>query len=87
MENEHDCMLSTIDNPYNPFVDFDSWLQYDKLKGHNSCERLDRIAQISDDMSELEKDVEYERAIDEIVRYDILGVYCKVTPQTIPLTH
>ena len=87
MEHEHDFMLSTIDNPFNPFKDFNSWLQFDKDNGHNCCERLARIARISDDMSELEKDREYERAIDEIIRYDIFGIYCKVTPQFVPLMH
>ena len=83
MIEEHDCMLSTVDNPFNPFEDFSSWLQYDKANDHHCCERLDRIAQIFEDMSELEKDMEYERAIDEIIQYDPLGIYCKVTPDTV----
>ena len=68
-------MLSTLDNPYNPFEQFASWLRYDKDFGYNCCERVARVAQVSDDMSELEIDLETERAIDEIVKYDILGVY------------
>ena len=78
-----ECMLSTIDNPYNPFENFASWLRFDKDEGYNCCERLDRIAQISDDMSEVEIDEEVERAIDEIIKYDFLGVYVKVTPETV----
>lgn len=76
-------MLSTLDNPYNPFEQFASWLRYDKDFGYNCCERVARVAQVSDDMSELEIDLETERAIDEIVKYDILGVYVKVTPETV----
>lgn len=78
-----ECMLSTIDNPYNPFEQFDSWLRFDKDFGYDCCEILARIAQIRDDMSELEQDEEYERAIDDIVKYDFLGVYVKVTPETV----
>ena len=78
-----ECMLSTIDNPYNPFEQFASWLRYDKDFGYNCCERVDRIAQVFDDMSELEVDAEIERAIDEIIKYDFLGVYVKVTPETV----
>ena len=37
-------MLSTIDNPFNPFDDFDSWFHYDIEKGYNSCSYLARIA-------------------------------------------
>lgn len=78
-----ECMLSTVDNPYNPFDQFDSWLRYDKDLGYNCCEVLDRIVLIREDMSELEKDAEYERAIDEIVKHDFLGIYVKVTPETV----
>jgi hypothetical protein len=78
-----ECMLSTIDNPYNPFEEFASWLRFDKDCGYNCCERLDRIAQVFDDMSEIEVDEEVERAIDEIIKYDFLGVYVKVTPETV----
>lgn len=31
------AMLTTIDNPYNPFDKFDEWLDYDLLAGHNCC--------------------------------------------------
>ena len=73
------CMLTTIDNPFNPFTQFDSWFLFDVEKGYNSCERLARIAELSDDLSQKEIDEEIERAIDEIIRYDILGVYKKVS--------
>ena len=45
-----DCMLTTFDNPYNPFDDFTLWLLYDKEQGYNTCERLARIAKLSDDI-------------------------------------
>lgn len=79
----HDSMLTTVDNPYDPFEDFDSWLMFDKEKGYNSSERLARIAILTDEMSDVEFDEEIERAIDEIIKYDILDVYKKVTkPKT-----
>ena len=78
-----DCMLSTIDNPYNPYKDFDSWLLYDAEKGYNSCCRLARIANFTDDMSQEEVDVETERAIDEIIKFDPFNIYVKVRKDTI----
>ena len=72
------CMLSTIDNPYNPFEDFDSWLRFDMEKGYNSCAYLARIARTSDQFSEEENNVEVERAIDEIVAHDFMNIYMKV---------
>jgi hypothetical protein len=78
----NDCKLTTIDNPFDPFEQFDSWLMFDKEKGYNSCERLARIAEITDDMTQKEIDDENERAIDEIIKHDIFNVYQKVTRQT-----
>lgn len=38
------CALTTFDNPFDPFEQFDLWYQYDTDKGYNSCAYLDRIA-------------------------------------------
>ena len=72
------CMLTTVDNPFNPFEQFTSWWLFDIEKGYNSCSRLMRIAKLSDDMSSKEEEDEIERTIDEIVKYDFLDVYKKV---------
>lgn len=80
MSNE--CMLSTNDNPFNPFEDFDAWFMFDIEKGYNSCSYLATIAKLDDDMSDEEQNREIERAIDEIVAYDFLDLYKKVTKQT-----
>lgn len=61
------CALSTTDNPYNPFTDFDSWYCFDLDKGYSSCSYLDRIAMTSSAFTDEENMREIERAIDEIV--------------------
>lgn len=76
-------MLTTFDNPYNPFEQFDSWFQYDVDKGHHSCSFLDRIARTSDQLSEKENDEEIERAIDEIIKYDFENKYRKVDENSV----
>lgn len=81
MENRY--MLTTVDNPYDPFEQFDSWLLFDVEKGYNSCAYLGRIARTSDQLSENENDLEVERAIDEIVKYDFRNIYVKVNRQTV----
>ena len=78
----NDCMLTTFDNPFDPFDQFTSWLLFDKEKGHNTCEYLARIANLSDDMSQEEVDIEVERAIDSIIKYDQTNTFKKVTKQT-----
>lgn len=81
-----DCMLTTFDNPYNPFDDFTLWLLYDKEQGYNTCEKLARIAKLSDDMSQDEIDAETDRAMDEIIFYDFLNIYKKVWQDSKPET-
>lgn len=70
--------LTTFDNPYDPFKDFNNWFLFDVGKGYNSCDYLGRIAHTSDQLSEYENDKEIERAIDEIVLYDPFNIYKKV---------
>lgn len=72
------CALTTFDNPYNPFEQFTSWFLFDEEKGYHSCAYLGRIARTSNQFSDEENDVEIERAIDEIIRYDFRNIYRKL---------
>lgn len=77
------CMLTTFDNPYNPFEQFTSWFLFDVEKGYNTCSYLGRIARTSDQLSDEENELEINRAIDEIIKYDFRNIYKKVTMQTV----
>lgn len=74
-------MITTFDNPYNPFEQFTSWFLFDAEKGYNSCSYLGRIARTSEQLSDEENDLEVERAIDEIIKYDFRNIYKKVQQQ------
>lgn len=74
---EEDVMLTTTDNPYDPFTQFDQWLMFDVSKGYGSCEYLGRIARTSDQLSDKENNREVERAIDEIITMDFRNLYTK----------
>ena len=73
-----ECRLTTFDNPYDPFKQFNSWFLFDIEKGYNSCGYLARIARTTDQMSDTENEEEIERAIDEIIQYDFMNIYKKV---------
>ena len=81
METEY--LLTTLDNPYNPFVDFTSWYMFDCEKGHNTSSRLARIANFDSEMTQKEREEEMDRAMDLIVRYDLEDIYIKCNREQI----
>lgn len=72
------CMLTTFDNPYDPFTQFEKWFLFDTEKGYNTCAYLGRIVRTSDEFTDEENEQANERAIDEIIKYDFRNIYKKV---------
>lgn len=67
-------MLTTTDNPYNPFDDFDSWYAYDQAKGHCTCEYLARSCNdLGPELSELETVQSKNAIIEQICRINATG--------------
>ena len=75
---EKGFMLTTLDNPFDPFTDFTSWYMFDCEKGHNTSSRIARVANLNSEMSQKEVDDAMDRAIDLIVKYDLEDKYIKV---------
>jgi len=76
-----EVMLTTVDNPYDPFTQFEDWKAFDEFNGYYTCEYLARIAATSPDLSDADNSAEMERAIDEICKINVLGIYKKVKKQ------
>lgn len=72
-------MITTVDNPFNPFTDFDEWYQYDTTQGYYTCSYLARIVKSSDELSEMDEEDAIDKAIDEIVSMNVLGIYKKIS--------
>lgn len=60
-------MLTTIDNPFDPFDQFDEWYNFDETKGYCTCGLIARIAKTSDSLPESMNLEEIYRAFDEII--------------------
>jgi hypothetical protein len=71
-------MLSTMDNPWDPFTHFDEWNEYDERSGYYTTQYLARLTLSSPDLSEADQSNAIESAIDEVIRENILGIYKKV---------
>lgn len=73
------AMLTTVDNPYNPFDDYDAWYAFDYRLGYHTPGLLARIAMVSEELSEVDQSLVIQEAIDEIVSENISGMHRKVT--------
>lgn len=76
--NNGEYRLTTQDNPFDPFKEFDQWFLFDSEKGYGTCGLLARVANLTPDMTEEEERIETNRAIDEIVSNDFQNIYRKV---------
>lgn len=72
-------MLTTVDNPFDPFTRFDEWYAYDVRMGYGTSAFLDRVAMVSDDLSEPDVALAIQNAIDDIIEENVSGVWRKVS--------
>jgi hypothetical protein len=77
--NEPEYMLTTVDNPFDPFTQFDEWMAYDVMMGYNTAAFLARVARVSDDLSEPDQQLAISLAIEEICEENVSGMWRKVS--------
>ena len=73
--------LTTKDNPFNPFSQFDQWLMFDINQGYNTCELLGRFVKNSQYLTANDNNAEIERAIDSIIFNDFQNLYVKLVDE------
>ncbi len=72
-------MLSLVDNPYDPFTEYDLWKIFDTQSGFDTAGLLARLVHTSDSISEADQEAAVESAIDSIVSNpSFAGLYKKV---------
>lgn len=76
-----DHMLTTIDNPFDPFTQWKEWYTWDEQAGYHTTSFLARMVKTSYDMSEADQEQAITDAIDEIVKENVLGLYRKVSKE------
>jgi len=75
-------MLSTVDNPWNPFKNFDEWYEFDVSHSYNTLAYVARIANTNSDMDDSTYTKEVNKAIDDILKYNPLPIYIRVSEDT-----
>lgn len=79
MNPDEDVMLTTLDNPYDPFTQWDEWYEFDTSHGYHTAAYVARQVVSSDEISDADQLVALNNAIDDIISENLSGNYKKVT--------
>ena len=71
-------LLTTVDNPYSPFNDFNRWYMEDSRLGYNTCSMIARLTSSADDFND---DADFA-VMRQIIQYDWSGKHVMVTQAT-----
>jgi hypothetical protein len=85
LRHSTEYMLTTFDNPFNPFTQFDEWYTWDMRAGYDTLGFLDRILITSPELSEADQNLAIDQAIDEIVKENVSGMHRKVSRESFSL--
>lgn len=78
VSNEKEYMLTTIDNPFNPFTESDKWSEFDSEHGYYTSNYLARVLKTPFGLSDEDEISDVNEAIDSIIENDPFGIYIKV---------
>ena len=64
---EHFAMVTTYDNPFNPWIDYEGWRVWDISHGYNTESMIAHFANYSETMGVNDSLIEFNRASDELI--------------------
>lgn len=74
-----ECYITTEDNPFNIFEDFDNWKQYDEDHNYFTCEYIARVRDTYPQSIDSEDEqLIMNQVFDDIIELNLLGNYKKV---------
>lgn len=68
-------LLSTTDNPYNPFGQFDEWYAYDEDHGYHTSSYVARLTFLGEALSDRENQIAINDAVRKIYQSNPKGLY------------
>jgi hypothetical protein len=72
-------MLTTVDNPWSPFDNYDEWFEFDRSAGYDTPGLLARIAKTSFNLSDADYELSLVQAMKEIATENVSGMHRIVT--------
>jgi hypothetical protein len=70
-------MLTTDDNPYDPFTEWEAWDQYDRQMGYHTTACLARLVKDSHELPDAVRSQAIEDAIDDFLEVIVTGTEAK----------
>lgn len=78
MDDRVQYALTTSDNPYDPFTQYEEWNAFDESRGYYTAALLARVAVTSEELSDVDQDQALDDAISEILWMNDNGLYIRV---------
>lgn len=70
--------VTTLDNPFDPFDDYENWKRFDEDYGYHTESLICRYLEASPEFGEDIYNKAVEDAVDKVVHYNFTGNYRKV---------
>ena len=80
--NDDDFMITTKDNPFSPFYQWEEWNAFDMQAGYNTCGLMARLVDVDPSAFEFDEVEALEKAMNKVLRLNLTGNYIKVTRNT-----
>lgn len=75
---ESEFLITTIDNPYNPYTQYEDWGRFDEDMGYHTWQRIDKLMPTNYlRMSLTERDFHVEEAMNKLIKA-LPNIYTKV---------
>jgi hypothetical protein len=68
-------MLTTVDNPYDPFTQYKEWYRFDEAAGYHTTGLLARFVSTSYELSDADYDQAIEDGMKDVIDLNPLGVH------------
>jgi hypothetical protein len=72
------AMLTTFDNPFDPFDQWEEWYAFDESHGYSTSGLLARVANVSHELSDADYQVGVNDAVNELLLLNPTGNLRKV---------
>lgn len=73
-----EIMVTTKDNPFSYFTEFEEWNAFDIRNGYNTLALLAQVTHSSPEISEADQALALDLAVQEILEFNVTGMYVLV---------